>query len=296
MLAILEHREHPMDLDPAAADPEVEAATLREHVGDPAVAYAATSDRLYRIDLEPDGRAAAIEIAPLMVKVGAKGPQRMIEPHVYYAASLHGLSFDAKGLLWGVGDERLYMCSVGTGICAPKGIVPVGTRALVVEPERAKAGQLLAIGRGDATSWVQPTGLPSRLADLGDAFMHTVELCAEKGPRLHTAAEVVTPPADAGDGTFFVVLQRDEALSLSRLRLGVDSPLTWFTGEVPLPLHEPPVAIATVPGGVLAFHGGGAIVLVDPTNGHVLARSETGREFRAAASRVVPDPTPAERE
>ena len=58
----------------------------------------------------------------------------------------------------------------------------------------------------------------------------------------------------------------------------------------------PTYPLATVSAGVLAFDGRGAIVLVDPTTGHVRARSETGREFRAAASRVVPDPRPAERE
>ncbi|MGH1340382.1 MAG: hypothetical protein ACRBN8_02430 [Nannocystales bacterium] len=52
------------------------------------------------------------------------GPERALQEDEYFSVNVDALGFDRNGRLWATGDERLYCCSVSTGICAAQGILP----------------------------------------------------------------------------------------------------------------------------------------------------------------------------
>ena len=100
-----------------------EQAPPRAHLGVAGSLYGVTTNRLFEITVG-ERRVTTREVAPLLVALPVLGPERALQEDEYFSVSVDALGFDRNGLLWATGDERLYFCSVATGICATQGILP----------------------------------------------------------------------------------------------------------------------------------------------------------------------------
>lgn len=259
--------------------PPVTGPMDHEIAGQDGTIIAATKERLYQISVDDTGKVHTELVGPLKVRVPTFDPDAIVERTVFQPR-VDSLAFDRTALLWAVGDERLYLCSVANAMCTPRGIVPPDAAELAFVGTGEEHRMLMRTSENQLLA-VQRTAAPEFLGEVGPAVMATLELCSEPGPTFSFDGDFVAGSSRGSVDALAVVSRKGGTLVLTLL------PTSQAADNEPAPMRvdwpDDPVAITVLPQFSLLWFGSGLVLHLSP-DGQVIRRSETGRAWRAAAA------------
>ena len=286
MAAEIDRKRNP----PEAIEPDF--TTKRDHAAAPGSIHVVSDGRLYPIAVRPDG---GVEVEPA-IELEARLPEFETEYELgiqdRHSPAMRSITVDRFGTLYMYGDGRLYLCSPDTGVCLPRGILPVRTRSVFIQP-RPDGQRFVAVdddGRWGAVEVLNPTGF---MADVMSKWVGKLELCVDPVSVWQRPRGTLSNPIRGFDGRLYATVFDPEA---NQTAIATLNPATGAVAErVGTLAHgQLDAAVLALPDRILVLSRAGSVWRYDPSGPGSTYVTHLGIEVHGVAAYFDPSIHPHE--